>query len=134
MSIIVLVSKTHAKMFDLEIVAGLEADKLCAFSYFESDGHNVGLIIENDTYFSVVFDIVAGNPGNHIAGVLDADVTFTFASNSSETAKIRTITEKAKSLYSQYSGDIEETQSRLNGIPWKFLGYSMPVELKQHRT
>lgn len=134
MSFIVVVSKAHAKMFDLEAVAGLEEDKLCSFSCFESDGHNVGLIIENDTYFSEVFDIAAGNPENNIAGALGGDVTFTFASNSSETAKIRTITEKAKSLYSQNYGDIKETQSRLNGIPWKFLGYSMPVELKQYRT
>ena len=103
---------------------------------FEVDEINFMIITERESYFSHIIDI---NENEHFMVLLQQFIPgehiYVKMTSLSVIAKLNTIVKKAKFIIEPKAGEnniinIEKVTELLNNIPWKFLNYRSPNEIK----
>jgi len=103
---------------------------------FKVEEINFMIITERESYFSHIIDI---NENEHFMVLLQQFIPgehiYVKMTSLSVIAKLNTIVKKAKFIIEPKAGEnniinIEKVTELLNNIPWKFLNYRSPNEIK----
>lgn len=122
-------SRKNATELDLSTVEMSDADMMYYFTVFKIGRSTFNLLVEASTFYSF---LSRGKDTEKVIRSFTGESVFEVGiiRDASLRSKVQTIVTKAKSLGYKSDKEIEEMQGVLNGIPWKFLGFSSPAELR----
>jgi hypothetical protein len=123
------VTKTIAMKYGLKVSGDCDGVYFMFLTEIENKIRTVGLLINSKNYYSRIFNIDKKSHGLGSAFLQGGDLEYCVVKDGSERARFQAVTAKAKSIYPEYIDDIKGLEKSLNGIPWKFLGFSTPAEL-----
>ncbi len=128
------ISKSQAKEYGVLISGDCDGSENYYLTFCKKGRLRIAMLVEVESYFSNLIKYTDGIGSlNDFIGT-GKELEFCAIIDGSQRAKVLTISKKAQSIIGKSCQDILQFQNLVNDIPWKFLGFQSPLQIKGSRT